>query len=122
MKKIAMLALTAVLALGILAGCSGGNANAIPMTVTMGPGGEMKFDPDTYSFEKGKTYTVTLKNADTAQPHSFLIPALNVKSAQIPAGKDATVTVTANKEGTYEVLCDVPGHKDGGMKGTANVK
>lgn len=119
-----MLALVAILSLGVLAGCGGGGAakDAIPLTVTMGQNGEMKYDQAALSFEKGKTYAITLKNADTAQPHSFLIPGLNVKSSQVAAGKSETINVTASKDGSFEYYCDVPGHKDGGMKGTATVK
>ncbi len=117
-----MLAIVALLSLGVLAGCGGGGAAGTPVTVTMGTNGEMKYDQSALNWENGKTYSVTLKNADTAQAHSFLIPDLNVNSGQVAAGQSKTIEVKASKTGTFTAYCDVPGHKDGGMHMEVTVK
>lgn len=121
MKKMMMITLVAALSMGVLAGCGGGDKADREITVTLGEGG-MKFDAATYSFKKGETVKVNLVNKDAAQAHSFVIPGLNVKSKQVPAGKTDSVTVKADKEGTYDLICDVPGHKEGGMSAKVEVK
>jgi len=115
LKKIFMLAITALLSLGLLTACGGGAAQTV--TVKMGVNGAMAFDPVDLRASAGDI-KVNLVNADPSQPHSFTIPALNVKSKQVPAGKSDSVTIKGAKAGqTYDIICDTPGHKDGGMVG-----
>ncbi|HEY3363793.1 MAG TPA: cupredoxin domain-containing protein [Symbiobacteriaceae bacterium] len=121
MKKILVFALAAVLSLGILAGCGGGG-KTVPLTVNMGENGAMTYSPATLSVAKGDAVEVTLVNKDSAQAHSFIINELNVKTEQVPAGTTKKTTFKADKAGTFEYYCDVPGHKDGGMHGTLTVK
>lgn len=123
MKKMALLALVAVLALGLLAGCGGGAGGAAKtLTVNMGEGGAFKFNPDNLSVAKGDTVNVTIVNKDSAQAHTFLLPDFNVKSTQVAPGKTETLKFTASKTGNFSFYCDVPGHKDGGMTGKLEVK
>lgn len=123
MKKFALLALVAVLALGLLAGCGGGGgAAAKTLTVNMGEGGAYKFSPDNLSLTKGETVNVTIVNKDSAQAHTFILTDFNVKSTQVAPGKTETLKFTASKTGEFSFICDVPGHKDGGMTGKLVVK
>jgi uncharacterized cupredoxin-like copper-binding protein len=120
MKKLAI-AIVAAMSLGVLAGCGGGGAGAgRTVEVMAGEGGTMAFNPKTIDATKGEKITVHFVNKDSAQAHSFIIKDLNVKSEQVQPGKDSTVTFTVDK--TVEFYCDVPGHKDGGMVGSINVK
>jgi len=120
MKKIAMLALVAVLSV-VLTACGGGGGPAKQLEVVMGEGGEMKYTPASLEVKKGEKVEVTIVNKDSAQNHSFLIKDLNVKSKQVQPGQKETLTFTASKAGDIEFFCDVPGHKDGGMVGTLKV-
>lgn len=120
MKKVVLLALVAILSLGILAGCGGGGAGTT-LEVIMGEGGAMTYSPATLTVKKGDKVSVKLINKDAAQAHSFLIPDLKVKSSQVAPGKTETINFTADKAGTFEFYCDVPGHKEGGMVGKMTV-
>jgi len=124
MKKYALVALVAVLALGLLAGCSGGGGGGATKTlsVNMGEAGAFKYAPENLSVAKGETVKVTIVNKDSTQPHTLILPDFNVKSTQVAPGKSETLTFTASKAGDFTFYCDVPGHKDGGMVGKINVK
>jgi plastocyanin len=120
LKKFAMLATVAALSLGVLAGCGGGAGT--PISVSAGEGGALAFTPATLDLVKGTTYDLTFTNKDAAQGHSFILTDLNVNTGVIAAGQSKKVTFTASKTGALEYFCDVAGHKDSGMKGTATVK
>lgn len=123
MKKL-MLVLVAVLALGVLAACGGGGGGAAAkeITVELGANGEWKFNPEVIEVAKGEKVKVNLVNKDAAQPHSFVVAALNAKSTQVPANSTGSVEFTANQTGEFELICDVPGHKEAGMVGKIVVK
>ena len=118
MKKILILAIVAVLSLGILTACGGGGGGAThKLEIIAGENGEMKYTPDTLTVKKGESVEVTLINKDAAQAHTFILPKFNVKTKQVQPGQKETVKFTANAVGDFEFNCDVPGHKDGGMFG-----
>jgi uncharacterized cupredoxin-like copper-binding protein len=111
-----MLAIVGLLSLGLLTACGGGGA-AQTVKVTMGENGTVTFNPKDLKVSAGDI-KVELVNSDPSQPHSFTIPALNVKSKQVAAGKTDSVTIKGAKAGQeYEIICDTPGHKEGGMVG-----
>jgi uncharacterized cupredoxin-like copper-binding protein len=124
MKKILTFALVAVMALGLLTACGGGGGGGAThkLEVVAGENGEFKFNPATLDVAKGEKVEVTLVNKDSAQNHSFILTDLNAKTKQVPPGQKETITFTASKTGSFAFYCDVPGHKDGGMTGTLNVK
>lgn len=125
MRRFLTLVMAAVIALGTLTACGGGGGGGAPakeMTIEMGENGVWIFEPATIEVKKGETVKVTLINKDPYQPHSFVIPRLSVKSQQIAANRTGSVTFTPDKAGEFEVICDVPGHKEAGMVGTIIVK
>lgn len=119
-KKLAALGLVAALALGILAGCGGGG-NTAKLTINLGENGAFVFNPSTLTVKKGDNVEVTLVNKDTAAEHSFVATDLNAKSPKVAAGATQTYTFKADKEGTFDFWCDVPGHKEGNMVGKITV-
>lgn len=121
MKKIVILAIVAVLSLGILTACGGGGGAAHKLEVIAGENGAMEYNPKTLDVKEGEKVEVTLVNKDSAQAHSFILPKFNVKTKQVQPGQKETVTFTANASGEFEFNCDVPGHKDGGMVGHLTV-
>ncbi|HYF93164.1 MAG TPA: cupredoxin domain-containing protein [Symbiobacteriaceae bacterium] len=122
MKKVLILAIVAVLSLGILTACGGGGGGpAKQLQVIAGENGEMKYNPDVLTVKKGETVEVTLVNKDAAQAHTFILSKYNVKTAQVQPNQQETVKFTAKDAGEWEFVCDVPGHKDGGMVGKLNI-
>jgi uncharacterized cupredoxin-like copper-binding protein len=62
--------------------------------------------------------TITLPNEGVTL-HNFAIDELGV-DVDIDPGATQQVTINA-PAGTYEYYCNVPGHKQAGMKGTLTV-
>jgi len=117
-----MLALGAVLTLGVLTGCGGSSGETKQMTIVMGEGGVWTFNPDHITANKGDKIELTLINKDAAQPHSLLIPDLNFNSGEIAPNSEGTFTITASKKGEFQFYCDIPGHKEVGMVGKITVQ
>jgi uncharacterized cupredoxin-like copper-binding protein len=121
MKKFAMLAIVAVLTLGLLTACGGGGGGApVTLDVVAGEDGKWVFNPSTFNVAKGSQVTVNLINKDKVT-HDFVVSDLNVKIVA-ESGKTASSTFKASKGGTFQVVCAEPGHKDSGMVGTLTVK
>lgn len=120
-KRLAIFAIVAVLSLGLLTACGGGGGGApVTLDVVAGENGEWKFSPSTFEVAKGSEVTINLVNKDKVK-HDFVISDLNVKVVA-EAGGTGTGKFKASKEGTFNVICAEPGHKDAGMTGTLTVK
>jgi len=85
------------------------------------PGGALKFTKDTLEAKAG-TVTIEMKNPAPI-PHAIAVEGNGVDKdgPTVQQGGTSKVTVTL-KPGDYEFYCPVPGHKQGGMKGTLTVK
>lgn len=70
----------------------------------------LKFGPPYVEVKQGKTLKAQIVS-DGA--HTFTIDELGVDQPLV-AGKN-NFTFTANKTGTFEIYCKVPGHKEAGM-------
>ena len=81
---------------------------------------DIAFQPTELNLPAGQDVTITLTNQGKL-PHSFNIDDLNVHSGDIQPGDTKTVTVNGSA-GDYQYYCDVPGHKEAGMVGTAHIK
>ncbi len=80
---------------------------------------EFVFSPKNVAVSAGTDQFVVANTG--AVEHTFVIDALKVKSPAIKPGQSVTLTVNLNP-GTYQVYCDVPGHKELGMVSTITVK
>ncbi len=80
---------------------------------------EFVFSPKTITVPSGTDQFVVVNTG--AVEHTFVIDALKVKSPPIKPGQSVTLTINL-KPGTYQVYCDVPGHKELGMVSTITVK
>jgi nitrite reductase (NO-forming) len=86
--------------------------------VFVGTTGEMtdQVNPDLHVPE-GAVVQINLVNGDGAV-HDIAVPEFNAKSDHISGKGSATAIVfRANKNGTFEYLCTLPGHKAAGMVG-----
>jgi uncharacterized cupredoxin-like copper-binding protein len=85
------------------------------------PGGQLKFTVDQLEGKAG-TVTITMDNPSDL-PHAVAIEGNGVDEHGETVEKGGVSKVTAElKPGEYEFYCPVPGHEEGGMKGTLTVK
>jgi uncharacterized cupredoxin-like copper-binding protein len=97
---------------------------------------DFKFIPDTFTVPAGATVSLALKNSGALE-HSFVIMKAGTQASvpfsqqdqaniyfqvKVEAGQNTTTSFTApSTPGTYEVVCDIPGHLEQGMKATLTV-
>lgn len=85
------------------------------------PSGQLEFTVDQLDAKAGSV-TITMENPSDL-PHAVGIKGSGVDEQGETVEKDGTSKVTADlKPGEYEFYCPVPGHEEGGMKGTLTVK
>ncbi len=77
------------------------------------------FNPNTIRVKQGDSVKLRLVSSDS--PHTFTIDELSVDQ-EFTFGKDADVVFAADKKGTFQFYCAVPGHKEDGMTGTLIVE
>ena len=114
-RSLLGLLVAALFAVTLLVGCGGGGGE---ITVKMT---EYTFDPANVTVAASKEAKVTVVNQGTLT-HTWVVPGLNVASGNVEPGQRKTVTFTPSSAGSYEIECDIPGHRDSGMKGTLTVK
>ena len=89
-----------------------------PIQVDADPSGALAFVQKTLTAPAGKvTFRFTNK---ATYDHDFAIKGVGTPTKLVKNGASAEITVTL-KPGTYEYYCTVPGHEQGGMKGTLTV-
>jgi heme/copper-type cytochrome/quinol oxidase subunit 2 len=64
----------------------------------------------------GRKVTLVLDNRWAETEHGIFIPAFGFHLAAM-AGEVARKTAIIDKPGEYEFRCDLPGHREMGMKG-----
>ena|SRR5687768_961831 len=118
-------AIATVAALGLLAaacgGGSGGDASepttgAIDLTVkSLDPGGKYAYDLKNYTAKAG-TVNVALVN-EGKENHNLLIAGVDSKKFKLSVtpGQTTTGAVTLSAR-TYDIYCDIAGHRDSGME------
>ncbi len=122
-KKFALLTLVIVAVAALAVACGGGGGgsssggNNVTITAT-----DFKFDPATITAKAGETVNVTLVNKGSAT-HTFVLKDAGNFKISADAGQTAKGTFTApSQAGTYDFICDVPGHADQGMTGKLTVQ
>ena len=69
----------------------------------------------------GRAMTLVLDNSAGETEHDLVVPAFGFR-LQAKAGETARKSTVFEKPGEYEYSCDLPGHRDAGMKGTLIVR
>jgi plastocyanin len=139
MKKNRITTISAVLLITVLvlAACSSGGSSSGGTTTLKVDATEFAFNPANVTVPAGASVTLTLNNTGTVD-HTWVIlkQGVNVTTAtgldpnsiyfassKVAAGQSGTFNFTApSTPGDYEIICDLPGHLEGGMKGTLTVK
>jgi plastocyanin len=78
---------------------------------------EFKFVPATVRVPAGRPVTLILDNSGGETEHGIVLSALGFRM-EVNAGGIARKTIVFDKPGEYEFSCDLPGHREAGMKGT----
>ena len=102
-----------------IGGC-GGAAETAPAgpVITVSGTDTMRFNPETIEVKAGQPVTISFKNAGVIA-HDFITDGAdkNARLVNVGGGRTQTATFEASKPGTYQVLCNQPGHKEAGMVG-----
>lgn len=70
--------------------------------------------------KKGDTVKLTFKV--TKGNHDWVVDEFNARTKVMQAGQEETIQFVADKAGTFEYYCSVPGHRIAGMKGNLIVE
>jgi plastocyanin len=92
------------------------------LALTADPGGLLKFDKPTLQGTAGHV-TITMTNPSSV-PHNVSLRGNGVdEKGKTVQGNDKSIVEADLQAGeSYEYYCSVPGHEQGGMKGTLSVK
>lgn len=92
------------------------------LTLEADPTGQLKFDKTTLETTAGRV-TITMTNPSPIG-HNVALRGNGVdEKGEVVQGEAKSVVTADLQPGTsYEFYCSVPGHEQGGMKGTLNVK
>lgn len=87
---------------------------------------DLKFSMPKIEAKVGQTVKIALENKGVIE-HDIAFPTIkadkpgaSLKAVARP-GQTATLEFTPTAKGSYEYICTIPGHKEGGMKGVINV-
>lgn len=75
----------------------------------------LKFTTTEIRVKKGETVRLTYKN--NQGNHDWTIDEFNAKTKVLAAGQQETIEFVADKTGSFEYYCSVPGHRAAGLKG-----
>ena len=115
-----------------------GDAASTDLEVTVS---EFQFSPDSWSIPAGEEISIDITNEGTVLHEWVLMqPGVSIESEadlpeteeelladfvyvedEVEAGDTKTLTFDAPAAGTYQVICAIEGHFDGGMEGTLTV-
>jgi uncharacterized cupredoxin-like copper-binding protein len=97
---------------------SGGGSHGIRVVMT-----EFKYSPSTISASAGTVSFDLVNQGRTA--HDMVVADSSGKvlgkSSLVGAGQEAEFSVQVSQPGTYQIYCDLPGHREAGMSGTLEV-
>ena len=93
------------------------------MTVAADSSGQLKFTKTSLTANAGKVTVQFTNNAPLAHNLTIQQGTNGPNIGATPTFQGGTKTLTVNlKPGTYTFYCSVPGHRDGGMRGTLTVR
>jgi plastocyanin len=78
---------------------------------------EFKYSPAKLWVAAGREVTLVLDNSGAETEHVIIIPAFGFRLTAA-AGEIVRKTAVFDTPGDYEFSCDLPGHREMGMKGT----
>ena len=131
--------MAALAALAMVMGACGGESE--PSTDLEVAVSEFEFSPNEWTVPSGEEISIDITNEGTVLHEWVLMqPGVSIESEadlpeteeelladfvfvedEVEAGDSKTLTFTAPAAGTYQVICAIEGHFDGGMEGTLTI-
>jgi len=81
---------------------------------------EFRFEPSRLEIPVGTEVAITLEN-EGAIAHNLFVVEPEKQTTTIQSSNETSFTVEFAETGTYAFHCNVPGHKEAGMRGTIRV-
>src|SRR6188474_3142729 len=79
---------------------------------------EFSIDPDAITV--GVNGDIQVTNAGTVE-HNLAIEGEDVRTPNLAAGDSATLSVGDLAAGDYQIICEIPGHADSGMRAALTI-
>lgn len=125
MQRLSMLTATSILVLLILTMSTGAvsadNQHKGELRTVELVAKEFTFEPSKVEVEPGSQVQIKLMNKGNLS-HNLHIKGKGGKTETLQTGKSDSIVVTAPESGELAFFCNVPGHKQAGMKGEIAVK
>jgi uncharacterized cupredoxin-like copper-binding protein len=131
-QRIVVLALLSVIVIALLAACSGGTVGGTQAPASSGgtrnfnvTATEFEFKPNKFEAKIGQKVTFKVTNKGTVE-HNFVIlsPDGSQELTKITTqpGETKSLEFTPTEAVTYQIDCNIAGHKEAGMVGELIVK
>jgi uncharacterized cupredoxin-like copper-binding protein len=132
-QRIVVLALVSGILIALLVACSGGTVGGTKAPASSGSGGksfnvtatEFEFKPNKFEANVGQKLTFKVTNRGTVE-HNFVIlsPDGSQELTKITTqpGETKSLEFTPTEAVTYQIDCNIAGHKEAGMVGELIVK
>jgi uncharacterized cupredoxin-like copper-binding protein len=132
-QRIVLLTLVSVIIIALLAACSGGTVGGTKVPASSSSGGksfnvtatEFEFKPNKFEAQVGQKVTFKVTNKGTVE-HNFVIlsPDGSQELTKITTqpGETKSLEFTPTEAVTYQIDCNIAGHKEAGMVGELAVK
>lgn len=130
-QRIVVLAVISVILSALLVACSGGTGGGTEAPASSGgksfnvTATEFQFNPNKFEGQVGQKLTFKVTNKGTVE-HNFVIlsPDGSQELAKMSTqpGETKSLEFTPTEAVTYQIDCNIAGHKEAGMTGELNVK
>lgn len=84
------------------------------------PGDDLQLHPDPLRVPLGSVVEIQVGNAGRSA-HTFTLHDYGLDTGMMAPGEEKALKFRADKPGTFEIMCDAPGHYQAGMKATLEV-
>lgn len=84
------------------------------------PEKDLELHPSPLEVPLGSLVEIRVANAGQTQ-HTFTIHEFDADTGLMAPGEEKTLKFRAGKAGSFEIMCDAPGHYEAGMKATLEV-
>lgn len=84
------------------------------------PDRDLQLHPTPLQVPLGSVVEIRVENQGQT-PHTFTIHEFDADTGTMDPGEERTIKFRADKVGSFEIMCDVAGHYQAGMKATIEV-